>query len=115
MSNKSQTGLGLTDASVTFSASATWTQVAKEDAERGALLLMNVGGSNMGVFFAPLGGIGGVPNTAPSISATTGTSGVYTLVSNGSYEPDGGFVPNNEVWAFGTSTQVLTASISQKP
>lgn len=107
MANKSQTTAGLRDVSVTVA--ATWTRVCAEDqgGTRSVLLMMNTGTHNMGIYFAPIGN----NNTTPT-PVGIGTAGVYTMVPNGSYEPDGGFIPQNEVWVIGTASDVLTASIS---
>lgn len=106
MANKSQTNGGLKDASVTVSSS--WQKVCGEDEARTVLLMMNVGTHSMGICFAPIGNNG----VTPTFTTTLGSPGVYTIVAQGSYEPDGGFIPMNEVWVFGTASDVLVASIS---
>lgn len=108
MGNKSSTSIGLLDVSITVS--ATWQRVAAEDPSRGALELMNVGSNNMGVYFAPAGN----NNTAPAPTGI-GSKGVHTLVPTGSYEPDGGFIPFNEIWVIGTASDNLTAFVSKAP
>lgn len=108
MANKGQTSVGLKDVSITVS--ATWQRVAAEDSGRGALLLMNVGSNSMGIHFAPMGN----NNTAPTPTGI-GSKGVYTLLANGSYEPDGGFIESNEIWVIGTASDNLTAHVSQAP
>lgn len=106
MSNKSQTSIGLLDSSITVSAS--WQRVCAEDYGRASLNLMNVGANNMGIYFAPIGNNGATP--APT---GIGSAGVYTIVPTGSFEPDGGWVPANEVWVIGTASDKLTCSVSK--
>lgn len=105
MANKSQSGVGFKDVSITVSSS--WQKVAAEDDTRGALELMNVGTNNMGVYFPPLGNAGVTP-TPTGI----GSKGVFTLVPTGSYEPAGGFIPPNEIWVIGTASDNLVAMVS---
>lgn len=109
LSNKSQSSVGWVDKSITVSAS--WQKVCDEDkgGARGVLELMNVGTHNMGVCFPPLGNNG----ATPTFTATIGSAGVYTIVPTGSYEPTGGQIPSNEVWVFGTASDVLVASVTQ--
>lgn len=114
MANKSQTGLGLVDKSATMTGSPVL--VVAEDANRGALLLMNCSAHDISFVFSALGAGG----TAPTITA--GAAGVYTLKAaasagsqGGSFEPDGGFVPTNAIWATGTNADVLVCHVSQVP
>lgn len=82
--------------------------MAPEDGSRGALQMMNVGAANMGIYFAPLGN----NNVAP-VPTGIGSAGVYTMVPTGQYEPDGGFIPPNEIWVIGTASDHLTAHVSK--
>jgi hypothetical protein len=109
LSNKSQTNASLKDYSATMTGSAV--RVIVEDETRGALLMMNCAANDILIYFAPAGNNG----TTPTITA--GAAGVYTLAKaagagqqGGSYEPDGGFVPTNEIWAKGTNGDILVVS-----
>lgn len=111
MSNKSQTNVGLKDYSATMTGSPV--KVIAEDQTRGALLLMNCAAHDILIYFAPLGNNG----VAPTITA--GAAGVYCLGAasaagkqGGSFEPDGGYIPTNEIWASGTNSDVLVCSAS---
>ncbi len=113
MSNKGQTGLGLVDASKAMTTS-TWVLVTPEDASRGALEIQNNSAHDILLFFSPLG----QGTTTPTPSA--GGLGVYCLKAagvagsqGGSFEPSGGFIPTNAIWAQGTSGDNLVCSISQ--
>lgn len=115
MSNKSQTGLGIVDKSVTLTGSVQ--QVLKEDDSRGALLLMNCSAHDILIYFPTLGN----GNVAPS-SINAGAAGVFTLAAaasagkmGGSYEPDGGWVPTNELWCNGTGSDVLVCYTTGSP
>lgn len=111
IANKSQSGIGLVDKSATMTGSAVL--VAAEDAERAALLMINCSAHDITFAFAPLGS-----TTAPTLTA--GAAGVYTLAAGsaggkagGAYEPDGGFIPTNAIWALGTASDVLVCYVSQ--
>lgn len=64
----------------------------------------------MGVYFAPMGNANATP-----VPVGLGTKGVLTMVPMGSYEPDGGFIPPNEIWVIGTASDVLTCYVSTPP
>lgn len=113
MSNRGQSGVGLVDVSATMTGSPVL--VAAADNVRGALLLMNTAAHDILIYFAPLGS-----GATPTITA--GAKGVYTLAAatpagagkqGGSYEPDGGFIPTNAIWAQGTNGDVLVGHVSQ--
>ena len=101
MANKSSSNVGLIDRSITSLTGSSQLLMA-ENETRGALYIMNVGTSNIGVAFAPIGG---------TATAALGTGGTYTLLPNGSLTAgDGGFVPVNAVYVIGTAGQAVTAS-----
>jgi hypothetical protein len=101
MANKASSNVGLVDKSIA-SLSGSSQLLMAENETRGALYIMNVGSSNIGIAFAPIG------STA---TAAIGSSGTYTLVPNGSLTAgDGGFVPVNAIYVIGTAGQPVTAS-----
>lgn len=88
--------------------------VAAEDDTRAALELMNCSAHDILIYFSPLG----QGATAPTIVA--GAAGIYTLAAapsagkqGGSFEPQGGFMPTNAIWAQGTNNDILVCSVSQ--
>lgn len=110
MANKSQTGVGLVDASVTLTGSSQ--QLMAQNNTRGALLIQNIGNANIGLAFAPLSAystVDGTLLTTPSVTASIGAAGTLTIVPGGSYEPDGGFIPMNAIFVIGTASQIVTA------
>lgn len=114
MANKSQSNGLLKDFSATMTGSPV--KVIVEDPARSALLMMNCSAHDILIYFAPAGNAG----VAPTITA--GAANVYCLAAassagkqGGSYEPDGGFIPTNEIWAQGTNTDILVVSASAVP
>lgn len=105
MSNKSQTGVGLVDSSI-LSLSGSSQQLMAENPSRGALQIMNTGSANIGVRFVPLGG------TRTDYPAAIAGIGTFTIVPGGSYEPDGGWIPQNAIEVIGTAAQPVACSYS---
>ena len=102
MANKASSNVGLVDKSIS-SLSGSSQLLMAENETRGALYIMNVGSSNIGIAFAPIG--------STATAAAIGSSGTYTLVPNGSLTAgDGGFVPVNAIYVIGTAGQPVTAS-----
>ncbi len=104
MANKSQTGVGLKDASIA-SLTGSSQLLMHQNMQRGALLIMNVGNANIGIAFGPLTEDG----SDGAATAAIGSGGTYTIAPNGSYEPDGGFIPCNAIWVIGTAGQAVSA------
>lgn len=102
MANKGSSSVGLVDASISSLSGSSQLLIAENNTRTG-LLIMNTGINNIGIAFAPLGG---------TATAALGVAGTYTIVPNGSYEPDGGFVPSNAIYIIGTAGQPVTASWS---
>lgn len=109
MANKSQTGIGITDRSLTLTGSSQ--QLMAQNATRGALQIMNVGSANIAIAFASLvePDLYGNLVPAPTATASIAAAGSYTIVPGGSYEPDGGFIPTNAIFVIGTASQVVSA------
>lgn len=115
MANKSQSSVFFTNpgsSSVTMTGSPVL--VAPEDITRGALELMNCSAHDILIYFAEAG-----DTSTPTMSA--GAAGIFTLAAaasagkqGGSYEPSGGFIPPNALWAQGTNTDILAVLISKK-
>ena len=104
MSNKSQTGIGITDRSIASLAAGSQLLMG-QNAQRGALQIMNVGNANIAIAFAPL--VEGAGNG--TATAALNTAGSYTIVPTGSYEPDGGFMPMGAIYVIGTTGQPVSA------
>ena len=101
MANKSSSNVGLIDKSIS-SLSGSSQLLMAENQTRGALHIMNIGTSNIGIAFAALGG---------TATAAIGSGGTYTIVPGGSYTGgDGGFIATNAVYVIGTAGQPVTAS-----
>lgn len=101
MANKSSSNVGLVDKSIS-SLSGSSQLLMAENETRGALYIMNVGSSNIGVAFAPIGS---------AATAAIGSAGTFTLIPNGSLTAgDGGFVPTNAIYVIGTAGQPVTAA-----
>lgn len=113
IANKSQSSVGLVDASFTLTGGVDQILTEDKGGVRGALLMMNCSAHDINFVFPSLGNA----NTAPTITA--GAKGVYCLKAaasagsqGGSYENDGGWVPQNEIWAKGTNGDVLVVSVT---
>lgn len=109
MSNRSQTGVGITDRSIA-SLSGSSQLLMGQNSQRGALLIQNTGNANLGFAIAS--------TTEPSqdgtitngvVTAAIGSAGTYTLLPAGSYEPDGGFIPTGAIYVIGTASQSVAA------
>lgn len=100
--NVSQTPTSYTSCSGTIASTNVWQRVLAQNGARKALLFMNIAANNQGWAFMPIG------NTAAPSATGIGSAGVFTLVPNWSYEPDGGFIWAGEVWVIGTSGDAFT-------
>ena len=88
--------------------------VAAEDITRGALELMNSSAHDILIYFAEAGS-----TATPTMSA--GAAGIFCLAAaatagsqGGSFEPQGGFIPPNAIWAQGTNNDILAVLLSKK-
>ncbi len=109
MANKSQTGLGYVDASVTLTGSSQ--QLMAQNLTRGALMIQNVSSANsVGLAFAALTEPG---QPAATATASIGASGTFTLAAGNSFAPSGGSIPVNAIFVIGTASQIVTAIQSQ--
>lgn len=115
MSNKSSSNIPLVDASKAMTTS-TWVLVVAEDPVRGALELQNCAANDILLFFSPAG------QGAVAPTVTAGQAGVYCLKAaatagsqGGSFEPAGGAIYTNAIWARGTTGDTLVCGISKPP
>lgn len=105
--NASQTTLDRLTCSGTIAVTNTWQQVIKLDKGRAQLLLQNVATHNMGFIVMPYSN-----NNATPAATGIGSQDVFTLLPNGSYEPDGGWIDGGEFWIMGTATDVFSCKTS---
>jgi len=101
--NASQNTVDKVGHSVTIAMTSTWQLVAAADPNRKAMLCQNVGTHNMGFLIQPYASGSATP-TASGI----GSADVFTLLPNGAYEPDGGWICGGAVWVIGTANDVMT-------